>query len=137
MKRDTKTRAAGRPGFTLVELLIVVVIVGILASVAMAKYRTVREQAYLTTMKSDIENLAKNQEIYHLRYHTYAGLDDLTDFEESPQITIVIGYAEANGWGGVATHSNLPGVECGMYVGSAAAAHGGPATSQDVLTCND
>ena len=54
-----------RRGFTLIELLIVVVIIGILASIAIPKFSATREKAFVSTLKSDLKNLASQQEIYH------------------------------------------------------------------------
>ena len=54
-----------RRGFTLIELLIVVVIIGILASIAIPKFSATREKAFLSTLKTDLKNLASKQEIYH------------------------------------------------------------------------
>ena len=53
-----------RKGFTLIELLIVVVIIGILAAIAIPKFASTKEKAYLATMKSDLRNLATAQEGY-------------------------------------------------------------------------
>ena len=52
-------------GFTLIELLIVTVIIGILAAIAIPKFSAVREKAFVAAMKSDLKNLATQQEIYH------------------------------------------------------------------------
>lgn len=125
----------GRPGFTLIELLMVVVIIGILAAVSMVKYQEARETAWRSMVKSDMEHLAKHQEIYNLRHMTYGTLDDLTDFVPSPQVAVTINYSDSDGWAGVATHPNLSST-CGFFTGEAPAADAGPATAQDVLTCN-
>src|SRR5258708_39833045 len=53
-----------RKGFTLIELLIVVVIIGILAAIAIPKFASTKEKAYLASMKSDLRNLVTAQEAY-------------------------------------------------------------------------
>jgi len=51
-------------GFTLVEVLVVVVIIGILASIAIAAFLKTRENAYAGQAKSDLRNLASAEEFY-------------------------------------------------------------------------
>jgi prepilin-type N-terminal cleavage/methylation domain-containing protein len=96
-------------GFTLIELLIVVVIIGILAAIAIPKFASTREKAYVSTMKSDLRNLATQQEIYFADEYTYA--DDATNadlgFTESEAVDVTINSADSNGWDATATHDAL------------------------------
>jgi type IV pilus assembly protein PilA len=62
-----------RKGFTLIELLIVVVIIGILAAIAIPKFASTKEKAYLGTMKSDLRNLVTAEESYFYDNNTYYG----------------------------------------------------------------
>lgn len=47
-----------RTGFTVIELLIVVAIIGILASIAIRKFDNSKETALTATMREDVRNLA-------------------------------------------------------------------------------
>ncbi|MFI5281042.1 MAG: type IV pilin protein, partial [Gemmatimonadales bacterium] len=58
-------------GFTLIELLIVVVIIGILAAIAIPKFGSTKEKAYIASMKADLRNLVTAEESYFADNVTY------------------------------------------------------------------
>ena len=113
-----------RKGFTLIELLIVVVIIGILAAIAIPKFANTKGKAYKAAMKGDLRNLATAQEGYAAD-NAGAYSTSLTDLNFAPStgVTVVVGYAGANGWVAEATHSALPAAEkCEMYIQNGATA---------------
>jgi len=59
-------------GFTIVELLIVIVIIGILAAIVIVAYNGVQNRAYDTTVKGDLTSAAKALELY--KVNSSAGL---------------------------------------------------------------
>ena len=69
-------------GFTIVELLIVIVVIGILAAITIVAYNGIQNRARDTSVRSDLANLAKQFELYNVdngRYPIGAGdLDPLT-----------------------------------------------------------
>ncbi|MGD9522456.1 MAG: type IV pilin protein [Gemmatimonadales bacterium] len=64
--RDTR-------GFTLIELMVAISILGILASIALPRYSYLRQRAYVTAMQSDLRNLMSAQEGYFSSNGDYAG----------------------------------------------------------------
>ena len=65
-------------GFTLVEILIVVVIIGILATVAIPTYFSYVEKAYASDAKTQIKNILMNSEIYRQTEGEYpSAIEDL------------------------------------------------------------
>lgn len=55
-----------RGGFTIVELLIVIVVIAILAAISIIAYNGIQNRANDTAVQSDLTNLAKRLEIFKL-----------------------------------------------------------------------
>ena len=70
-----------QPGFTIVELLIVIVVIGILAAIVIVAYNGIQNQAYDTTVESDVSTVAKKLELFKAKEGTYP-IDDI-ELEES------------------------------------------------------
>jgi type IV pilus assembly protein PilA len=132
-----------RKGFTLIELLIVVVIIGILAAIAIPKFASTKEKAYLASMKTDLRNGATAQEGYFADNQVYlsgaasnlAGvatpLVALGSFVPSAGVTITFVATAGTGWSATTTHS-ATGRTCAIYIGVAAVA---PATVEGEPKC--
>ena len=58
-------------GFTLIELMIVIAIIGILAAIAIPQFSAYRMKAYNSSAQSDVRNIATAQEAYFVDYSTY------------------------------------------------------------------
>ena len=106
-----------KKGFTLIELLIVVVIIGILAAIAIPKFSATREKAYFAAMKSDLKNLASQQEIYYSDEYSYTNNTTSLGFVASDAVNIAIA-ASSTGWSATATHDALATSQgCAIYYG--------------------
>ena len=115
-------------GFTLIELLIVVVIISIVAAIAIPKFSATREKAYFAAMKSDLKNLASQQEIYYADTYSYTSTVASLGFVTSDGVTVVIA-ASTDGWSASSVHAALAGTEgCAIYYGSGSAPTVGTAT---------
>lgn len=58
-------------GFTIVELLIVVVIIGILAAIVIVAYNGITTRATFTKLQSDLKSIDKALGIYHAKHGSY------------------------------------------------------------------
>ena len=62
---------SGRRGFTLIELMIVVVIIGILAAIAIPKFGSAKDKARQASIKADLRNLMTAEERFFADSSTY------------------------------------------------------------------
>ena len=114
------SRTVPRRGFTLIELLIVVVIIGILAAIAIPKFATTKEKAYLATMKTDLRNLVTAEEGYFSDNQAFTTDLAAAGFSPSKNVSITVDQLTGNGWHANATHSIATTRTCDVYVGDAA-----------------
>ncbi len=121
-------------GFTIIELLTVVVIIGLLAAIAIPRFSGNKERAHIATMKSDLRNLAAAEEDYFVESLAYTTNVSSLRFNKSPSVNISIPVADAQGFRATATHDAVVAKTCEIYFGSATGVT--VAMDEGVVACN-
>ena len=129
--RPSPTVNRARAGFTLVELLIVVVIVGILATIAVPRYSVSKAKAIKAAAMSDLRNLVTAQEDYHGTNLVYSGSPAVLGVASSSGVTLTIVESTGAGWSAAGV---MDTGMCAIYTGNAAPV--APATAPNVVACD-
>ncbi len=116
--------------------MIVVSIMGLLASIAINRLVGTRDRSFMTAMKSDLRNLALAEESYFYDFDIYTG--DLATlqsrgFSISTGVTLTVNEATVLGWSASASHANTPD-RCYIFIGSAAPV--GSASEPGEISCS-
>ena len=69
----TRNSWSKQSGFSLVELMVVVAIIGVLASLAVPRFKTFQAKARQAEAKTNLAHLYTLQQSFHADYDTYAG----------------------------------------------------------------
>ena len=131
--RPSPAPSAARAGFTLIELMIVVVIIGILAAVAVPKFANTKGKANVASIRSDLHNLVTAEETYFHEHQAYASTLALLDATTSPGVQLTIVEATPGGWSAKATHPAATPLTCAVFYGGVAPV--APATTEGVIHC--
>lgn len=119
--------AAKRTGFTLIEILIVAMLIGSLAAIAIPRYAGSKDRAYAAAMKADLHTAALYEEQYAVENHGqyFAGSarhdSPLNGFTPSEDVTVtftafnILGSQLAD-WTAVARHG-MSTESCEMRTG--------------------
>ena len=68
-------RNYNKSGFTIVELLVVIVVIGILAAITVIAYNGISSKAIATSLLSDLNNASKQLKLYNTLYGSYPTLN--------------------------------------------------------------
>ena len=97
-----------RKGFTLIEVLVVMVVLGILSGIAIARYLDTKEAAYVASMKADLRNFALYEQNFLMdsQGSYFSGDGSAQGFKASPGVTIAatVDAGPPPTWHAIATH---------------------------------
>ncbi|MFQ5702842.1 MAG: type IV pilin protein [Gemmatimonadales bacterium] len=125
-----------RKGFTFIELVVVVTVIGLLTAIVVPKLRRFKDRVYVAAMKSDLRTFAMHEESYYYDRATYT--DEVAKlaaagYRTSPEVSVTVNEATILGWSATATHTVIP-VKCYVFIGDAAPV--GTSTSEGTVACS-
>jgi prepilin-type N-terminal cleavage/methylation domain-containing protein len=128
-----------RKGFTLIEVVVVTVVIGVLAAVAVPRLVGSKDKAYVAAMKADLHTIAIYEEQFaadnHGQYFSGTATSDapLNGFTPSKNVTMtlvafnILGSQLAD-WTAVVKHSQTS-QSCEMRAGEITCTTGNPLTT--------
>ncbi|HDG63971.1 MAG TPA: prepilin-type N-terminal cleavage/methylation domain-containing protein [Thermococcus sp.] len=107
----SKVKRNNEKGFTLIELMIVIAIIGILAAIAIPQFSAYRTRSYNSAAQADLRNAATAQEAFYVDNQRYCQTISLLagatyGFYTSENVTVTILAADQDSYSMQARHSS-------------------------------
>jgi prepilin-type N-terminal cleavage/methylation domain-containing protein len=102
-----------RRGFTIIELLVVIVMIGLLTSAAVASYTSAQRRSRDSARKSQVTSIATAVETYYTQHHSFPGQQMLKNPTSTPLASL---HQDCEAWTGF-TNSNSADPNVGNYDG--------------------
>jgi prepilin-type N-terminal cleavage/methylation domain-containing protein len=103
---------AYKKGFTLLELIVVILVLGILSAISISRFVSLKESAYIASMKADLRNFALYEQNYMMDTggSYFSGNGAAQGFKHTPGVTIaaVADPGPPPSWSATATHDKTP-----------------------------
>lgn len=122
-----------RAGFTLIEVMVVVVILAILAAMAIPRFKNTKGKGHSAALRTDLRNLATAEESFFYSNGRYSTALDSLNFRGSPGVIVTIPEASNQGWSASVTHPESYPLKCALFEGTVAPL--APATTESQITC--
>lgn len=135
-------------GFSLIELMIVTVLIGVLAMIALPMFGQIRYSTNVAVLKGELHGIAKAQELYYVEHGSYTDRLEELDFTPDRDVVVTLSVEgsgpggtgqggggdgwTSGGWAGHAAYREHP-VECALFTGDAAPLD--PAEQPGVVAC--
>ncbi len=122
-----------RSGFTLIELVVVVTIIGILASMSVVRFTGAKERAFEAKMRTDLRTLATQQEAFFVDHEAFSSSLSELGFSPSTGLELAILQADVTGWSARMNPTGATTPMCVVYFANAAPVP--PAEREGTITC--
>ncbi len=121
-------------GFTLIEVMTVIVIMGVIATIGLPRFGSARDRAHTVQMQTDLRTLVTAQEAYFEETFTYATDVSVLNFNPAGGVTIEVLETSGNGWSARATHASSP-TRCAIYIGPVSPPGDVPVPDEAIIGC--
>lgn len=95
LREKWERRAREKSGFTLIEILIVVILMGILATIIIPQISVSTEDAKINSLKTNLSNMRSAVELYYFQHNNkYPGMNDIAGAATAVDGTATIAFGE-------------------------------------------